>query len=287
MAARFYFYPQPNGSNLITIDLEEELGELYSDFYVDAVDAVTRSGHRQRSVGRMAEIVTIQRDRLKLSEDLAYQFYALQNHLDRGFSCSFTADHTKAWAAPIRLGVLNTNVQDIPCYRNPFQSIVNPAASGLIPDVGDIITIETMPPGMITEQHKLSNVSQLSSVTGGQFSISKGLNFQYERPAFARYYRFWPVLKRPASQVGRNIITNENGRLFSLNITLEVDYLTLFKFHPGETETFTDFGDGLTTEHVGIPDQGSSNRGLDGVYSDRTRSYDPNYGWRITPKKTW
>ena len=39
MSARFYYYPEPDGSHLITIDLGEELGELFCDFFVDAVES--------------------------------------------------------------------------------------------------------------------------------------------------------------------------------------------------------------------------------------------------------
>ena len=48
-----------------------------------------------------------------------------------------------------------------------------------------------------------------------------------------RWYRFWPLLKRAQNQIGTPIITNENGRLFSLNIDLVVDYQALFAFHNG------------------------------------------------------
>ena len=48
MSARFYYYPEPDGSHLITIDLGEELGELFSDFFVNAVDGISITGHRQR-----------------------------------------------------------------------------------------------------------------------------------------------------------------------------------------------------------------------------------------------
>ena len=57
--------------------------------------------------------------------------------------------------------------------------------------------------------------------------------YTYPERAFARYYRFWPTLRRPASDIGQNIITNEGGRLFSLNIRLYLDTHTLFNFHSG------------------------------------------------------
>ena len=97
--ARFYYTPEPFGAGprLHVIDLGEALGEMYSDISVEAVDAVSLTGSIQRSVGRTQEVVTIQRDRMIGGEDLAIQFHALQNHLDRGFSVSFAADEDNAF----------------------------------------------------------------------------------------------------------------------------------------------------------------------------------------------
>jgi len=262
MSAKFFYYPEPNGSFPVTIDLEEDLGELFSDFFLDAVDGISMNGSIQRSVSRTGEIITIQRDRLKLGEDVAYQFHALQNHLDRGFSCSFTADHTKAWAAPIHnylsAGSFNVNV-----FANPFTTF----AGTNIPSSDDFIIIESAPPAMLQEMHKLDSVSSLSS-SGGSFTIDKRINFQYNRRAFARHYRFWPVLKRPDSDIGQNIITNEGGRLFSLSIRLVPDYDTLFSFHPEAFDGVTNVGGllGATVPLTGtIPDRGGGSVGIDGV----------------------
>lgn len=286
MAARFYYYPEPNGSHLVTIDLDEELGELFSDYFVSAVDGISTTGHRQRTVGRMGEIVNIQRDRLKGGEDLAYQFAALQNHLDRGFSCAFTADHTKAWAAPIRAGTLPTGTTTIKVFSNPFNNIVDPNLTGVKPSANDYIVIETRPPAMITEQHELKVVSNLSNITGGEFIIDNVLNFNYEMPAFARYYRFWPVLKRPQRDIGRNIITNENGRLFSLDITLEPDYGTLFSFHPDNYDGITDIGTSLGKLETAEVPSGFSGRGLDSLaerYRDQRKEVAVLFGGPIHP----
>ena len=75
MSARFYYYPEPNGSHLVTIDLGEELGELFSDIPMDVIDGISMTGGIQRSVGGGGEVITIQRDRLNLGEDLAYKSF--------------------------------------------------------------------------------------------------------------------------------------------------------------------------------------------------------------------
>ena len=229
--AKFYFTPEPfgalNGASLVTIDLGEALGEMFSDISVEAVDAVSLTGSIQRSVGRTQEIVTIQRDRMIGGEDLAIQFHALQNHLDRGFSVSFAADDDKAFCFPIR-GTLNNNSSKIQLYANPFQNFTG---TGPTPAIGDYCTIETGSPAMIQEIVKMQTVSN-ATAQGGDVDTVNPVRFQYDQPAFMRHYRFYPVLKRPQSDIGQAIVTNEGGRLFSLSIRLVVDYVTLFAAHP-------------------------------------------------------
>ena len=230
MSAKFFFYPEPNNGtpHLVTIDLAEDLGEMYSDIIIDAVDGVSLVGGIQRSVGRTQEIVTIQRDRMLGGEDLAYQFEALQNHLDRGYSVAFTSDHTKMFCFPL-LGNHQATTQSLRLGQPSFGAITG---SSSVPSVGDYMTIDTMSPAMIREKVKISSNSSMAG-TGGTLGIDKPLNFAYNnRRAFLRSQRFYPILKRPQSDVGQSIITNEGGRLFSLSIRLIVDYESLFAFHP-------------------------------------------------------
>ncbi len=229
--AKFYYTPEPygslNGAALVKINLGEALGEMYSDISVEAVDAVTMTGSIRRSVGRTQEFVTIQRDRMIGGEDLAIKFHALQNHLDRGYSVSFAADDAKAYCFPIR-GTLNNTSSRINIYANPFQNFTGIDAA---PAVGDYCTIETSSPAMIQEIVKLQSVSN-ANAQGGDVDTVDPISFQYDQPAFLRHYRFYPVLKRPQSDIGQSIITNEGGRLFSLSIRLVVDYVTLYAAHP-------------------------------------------------------
>lgn len=271
MSAKFYYYPEPNGLNLVTIDLGEDLGELFSEFFVDAVDGITQTGQRKRSVGRMSEIVRIQRDRLSLGADLAYQFAAMQNHLDRGFSVAFAADHTKAWAAPCKSKPIATS-RSLNCYGSPFTAFADPAGTGFKPAVGDYLILETQPPGMLHEQLKVDNVTNLSATSGGQIGLENRIAFAYQDIAFVRHYRFWPCLKRPASDAGKNIITNESGRLFSLDLTLVPDYRTLFAFHPERyANPGVDLGSLLASEPAPSDTLGRTNNsgnvggGIDGV----------------------
>ena len=260
--AKFYYTPMPNGSHTVIIDLGEALGEMYSDILFDAVDGVGFTGAISRSVGRTQEIVTIQRDRMVLGEDLAYQFLALQNHLDRGFSCSFSSDSDRAYCYPMR-GIHASGVKKLQCYANPFTNITG---TNNTPIIGDFATVETSSPAMIQENVKVTSNGNITDA-GGNFDIDKRLCFQYNQPAFVRHYRFYPVLKRPQSDLGQAIITNEGGRLFSLSIRLVVDYMTLFAYHPDYyAESGINLGLGLVgiAPTVGDVPSGNTNRGVDG-----------------------
>ena len=227
--AKFFYYPQPDGRHLVEIDLGEPIAELQSDITHDAVDGITQGGGIFRSVGRGGESITIQRDRMQLGEDLANQFDALQNHLDRGYSCMFMTRSDKAWCAslssPPQAGLFTVNVKDA-----VFSSITG---TSVIPVAGDYVVIETDSPPYIREVQKIDTIS-VTAASGGNVTFTKRLNFDYSnRPVFMRYYRFWPLLKRPQNDIGTPMITNENGRLFSMNTRLVVDYQALFAFHNG------------------------------------------------------
>ena len=228
--AKFFYYPQPDGRHLVEIDLGEPLGELQSEFEHDAVDAVTQSGAIFRSVSRGGEIITIQRDRMQLGEDLAIQFDAMQNHLDRGYTVFFCADADKAWAAPLTT----------PPEAGNFAHNVNGAVfsditgTDVLPVANDYVVIESDNPPYVRETHEIDSIN-VTAASGGTVTLKKRLNFDYtNRPVFMRNYRTWPVLKRPQSDVGRAIVTNEGGRLFSLSIRLVVDYPLLFAAHNGD-----------------------------------------------------
>lgn len=229
--AKFYYHPQPVGTQpqLVEIDMGEALGELQSEFVYDVADAITQSGAIFRSVGRGSEIVEIQRDRMQLGEDLAIQFDALQNHLDRGFTVAFSADSAKSWCAafksPPQAGNFTYSVG-----RAVFSDITG---TSVLPIANDYVVVESDNPPYIRETHQIDTIS-ITASSGGTVSLEHRLNFDYtNRPVFMRWYRFWPSLKRPQSDVGKPIITNEGGRLFSLSLRLQVDYVNLFAAHDG------------------------------------------------------
>jgi hypothetical protein len=241
--ASFWYFPNPTGSQMVTLNLGEPLAELFTDFEVDGRTGVTMSGKMRRVVGLSREVVTIQRDRLAGGERTAMKFAALQSHLDKGGSVSFSADADKAWAAPIKTSP-NAGDTRIRTHANPFRSFVGTNT----PAANDYVVIESPPPGMIHEIRQINNASSLSATTDGFFDLTgsaptsdrdSGTAFTYDDLSFARWYRFWPILKRPQADIGKNIITNESGILWSLSVRLVVDYYNLFSFHPATGQSFT------------------------------------------------
>ena len=107
---------------------------------------------------------------------------------------------------------------------------ISPASS-----TNDYFVLESRSPAIVQEIIT-KGAGVISSMIGGTFNCS-AVRFSYNRPCFVRYYRFWPCLKRPASEVGKSIVTNEHGQLYSLSLNLVVDYRTLYSFHPaGDTD---------------------------------------------------
>lgn len=227
--AKFYYFPIPDARTLVTIDMGEQLGELFSEYQYDVSESISRGGRRYLSHGLQREFVTIQRDRMILGEDLSMKLQSMQNHLDRGGYVSFCADSDKAYIHPL-LSTLEQDSLPVLLGSNPFKDVTGTNT----PTVGDYITIQTDSPTSIIEKKKVKTVSgSFSSSTGGTMDLSPKSVYTYPERAFARYYRFWPTLRRGASDIGQNIITNEGGRLFSLNVRLYLDSHTLFNFHSG------------------------------------------------------
>lgn len=281
--AKFWFYPEPDGRHLVEIDMGEALGELSSTFFHDAIDGITYSGGISRSVGRGGEIVTIQRDRMQLGEGLAQKFDALQNHLDRGYSVAFTSDSAKAWAASCQTSPAGGSF-NLLLKNNPFEALTGTTT---IPTANEYVVLETGSPAYTRETIETSSVS-LTSASGGTITAQNRINFDYNgRKVFARWYRFWPILKRAQGDVGRAIITNEGGRLWSLNVTLVPDYQALFAFYNGDFYQHTNTGLSTAPPASGDLPSSAGQNSLDGAavaYSKAERLEENLFGSTFASK---
>tara|TARA_R100000426_G_scaffold6388_1_gene8332 strand:- start:398 stop:1261 length:864 start_codon:yes stop_codon:yes gene_type:complete len=230
MGAKFYFYPMPVANHLVTIDLGEDLAEYYCEFEYTKETAQSMNGKIHQTTTLNREVITIVRDRMSGGEDLAHKLHALQNHLDRGFSVAFAADSAKAFCHPLSknpVGGDNTVI----AHGNPFRSMVG----SISPSANDYFVIENQPPAMIQEVQKVSSLhASYTPATGGIINTVNLVNFTFPSICFMRHYRFHPVLKRHPADIGKSIVTNEHGLLWSLELRLTPDYENYFGFHPNQ-----------------------------------------------------
>ena len=227
--AKFYYFPIPDGGRLVEIDLGEKLGELFSEFEYDVTGSISRAGRRYMTHGYQREVVTIQRDRMLLGEELALKLQSMQNHLDRGGYVSFCADSDFSYIFPLlKPAIRSVSLNTLKLGANPFQNY-----TGLgLPQVGHFVTIHTESPHNIYEYKKIQSFApKFSTSEGGELTVTPDLDFTTRKRSFLRYYRFWPTMKRPLNNIGKSIITSEGGRLFSLNLKLYLDNYLLFSFH--------------------------------------------------------
>lgn len=227
MGAKFYYYPMPIGNQLKTISIED-LGEFYSDWEYTSGSGVTMAGKMQTSVMLNREVITISRDRLAGGENIAMQFKALQNHLDRGYSVAFSADDTKSFCYPVASLPVGGD-QSIQVFSDPFRNMTGTNT----PSANDYMVLETAPPAALHEVVKVNTLSSgFSALQGGTVNTVYTVNFTYPSIAFLRWYRFFPTLKRLEEDRGKSIITSEHGLTWSLELRLTPDYSNLYSFHP-------------------------------------------------------
>lgn len=227
---KFYFFPEPSGSRLFTIEIPETLAEMFHEFKIDSASSVSYDGSQHVAVGANRRVITIQRDKFKGAEDLAIKFEALQNHLDNGYSCAFSADSSKSWCYPV-LQTPRSGDQSIQLGGDPFVG----AVGSYSPSPNEYCNIISEQPRPSRSTNKIdSSWSSLGWVprSGGQLDFANRIEFSDSRPTWVHWYRYFPVLKRLEEDRGKPIVTNEHGVHFSLNIRLVIDYGTWFQHHP-------------------------------------------------------
>lgn len=243
--AKFYYYPKPASITYLTsIDLGEPLAELFSEFDIDAQDGVSYTGRRYRTVSKIIEVIRIQRDRMIDGETKARDLMTMQSHLDRGHVVAFASDSGKAYGSfltqPARAGDMSIQVSS-----NQFTQIVGDQ----IVTAGDYLMIESQNPAMRYQMVEVSSITA-TATTSGSITLSTPILFDFDSgPVGVRYYRFWPWLKRPSNNTGKNMVTNEHGFLWSLDLTVVPDYFEYFSLFPPVgliADADQVFGDALT-----------------------------------------
>lgn len=260
--AKFFYYPKPSSTSFLeTIDLGEPLAELFSDYEIDAQDGISYTGRRNRTVSRISEVIRIQRDRMVNGETNAAYLMTLQSHLDRGHSAMFTSDVNKAYGTYL---LLPARAGDTSIFVGPnmFRSIVG----NQILVAGDYLMIESENPNMRYQQVEIASLTA-TATSGGTINLSQPIAFDFDTGIVGvRHYRFWPTLKRPVDNLGQNMVTNERGFLWSLDVVLTPDYPEMFSYY---LQMGNELGD-LSTMPV-VDDDVDSPLGISGLvpFGDR------------------
>lgn len=254
--AKFYFYPKPSQTPYLnTIDLGEPLAELFSDYEIDAQDGVSYTGRRYRTVSRISEVVRIQRDRMINGEEKASELITLQSHLDRGYSTLFAADSAKAYATYLKQPVFAGDTV-LTVSKNVFRNIVG----NQIVVAGDYLMIESENPNMRYQLVEVQSITA-TATTDGTITLTSPILFDFDQGTIGvRHYRFWPTLKRPVENLGQNMITNERGFLWSLDVIMMPDYVEMFNNYIGLGQEFGDISDAFAdalTDGIDSPLAGS------------------------------
>lgn len=239
--AKFYYFARPSSlSYLQTIDLQEGLAELFSEFDIDAQDGVSYTGRRYRTISRVSEIIRIQRDRMAGGEDLASDLNCLQSHLAHGFPTMFSADSDKAYATYLRQPA---QAGDTVLYVGP--NVFRQFVGNKIVQAGDYLMIESENPAMVYQQVKVQSITA-TATANGTITLSSPIQFDFKTGSIGvRWYRFWPSLKRLVDNLNTNMISNERGFLWSLDVLMSPDYGVYHDFLIPVGATIGDLSEGF------------------------------------------
>ncbi len=217
--AAFYLYPTPGPGTPRTLSLGECVTTYAERPDVAVADAVALTGASQRTLGQWRKRVTVTLEGMIGGANLGWKLLMLQNHLDRGGRVGFTADVTKSWAAFLSYATGDTTLSPgVP----PWSAMVG-AGKSLVG--GDMIRLSSEHPENTEEAVKVLSWNGASPINLDVASYPPP-RFTPTQPVLASWAYFWPVLLRPADQVGQNITAIELGHVWSLRLELATDPAT-------------------------------------------------------------
>jgi len=216
MQASFWLYPSPGPGSPVQLSLGECVTSYDERPEVLAADAVAMTGAVQRSLGLSRKRITLTLELMAGGPDLAARLLALENHLQRGGRCAFSADQDRAWAAfltsPYTAGATSLS-PGVP----PWSSMVG---AGIALNGGDRLRLRSGFPEGTEEKVEIDAWNGASPI---QLSTSTPPLFSPTEPVLVSWEWFWPVLLRPADQLNRAITVVEIGNVWSLAIELATD----------------------------------------------------------------
>lgn len=211
-SATFYVYFEPDGP-LEALACAPALSAL--EEMVGAVSAVSEAmdGTATTTYTRPTLKLRIEVERFGSvgADATEAALHALQNHLDRGGLVGFSKDHAKAFCGVIPSGL----VQGSTVLRTRGNGFSAWSASGAVA-ANDQIVVESSTPTWRRE------ILSVASVSGSVVTASTGLRYAHvDTSCIVRWRDFYPVLFRPESERGREMVTTDKRRNYTLDVTLE------------------------------------------------------------------
>jgi len=215
----FYYYPDPDGS-LERVDLGMGLSSLIVTPVYTVREAKRQDGYTAEVLAETGWRVRIILDRFQTAgigrSALERQLLTMERHLLIGGRVGFSKDHSKTWAA-ITTGLEPTRGDTTVAHGgNGFGGWS--LSGGLA--AGDEVVIERGSPDYYGE------LTTVSSLTASVLTPVDALRYTY--PFFSsashpliRYRDFWPVMRLPAGERNKAIVTDDHRLNWTLDVTLE------------------------------------------------------------------
>lgn len=220
----FYYHPDEGGT-LETL----EVGQLASDWeelpYSVRSDAIAGSGRTSRYHLRSGLRIRILHERFP--EGKVDEMRALLRHLGRGKRMGVTADNTKLWCSYVTSPV-NRGDSTVTTGSNVWYGY---GSSGITS--GDDIVVETYGPVPVSEHHSC-NLTIGSSASVVTLATSALTTLPTDQVSWVRHLLFYPVCYLPADVNMDAILTSQQRRLWTLDLTLEVDFHALAELYATE-----------------------------------------------------
>jgi len=164
---------------------------------------------------------------------LARALSSLEAHLSRGGLMAFSADRDNAWMGVME-GTLLPQRGDttLTTFGGNLLSVFTATGTAASLAAGDELFLESFNPTMNREQ------LLVTSETGGVITLDTSdgtavrYDYQDQQTAIVRDRNFYPALRLPESQVGRQHLITDHRHTWTWDITLELDYLAIESLIP-------------------------------------------------------
>lgn len=215
--ARFYYLP--DGTNLTTITVGEGISDCQVRPRTWGDSARSLSGSVSTiSYGHGFSVRLLLERFYDAADTRRRAFQALINHLQRGNWIAFSADHAKTWAANCTTTPGNGDLT-VAVGANDFSAY---SASGVVGNGDNVILQSPNPTGKVEMIRALSLTGAGSPYTITLVASSQ-VELDHAATTMARWEYFFPRLRLDPDARGADLLTSENGWVWTLDLPLVSD----------------------------------------------------------------